>query len=203
MGKAIIIDEFEKLRILELYKINGSTNLLQEQKSSIIYASTTNERMSNFGPKGNDKHGLKGNSSQENFYFKTNLLKLYHLSTGDSANFLSSFEPYTDAGQYIDYVRIGQNEITNSGKTTIDLSNVKYSEIEVIATHNGLLVIKRLMDQWKGTKLGFVTLEMSATYRESKRSDYDLVNLKKNFLSLMNGIESAISVLILNNRKSI
>jgi hypothetical protein len=191
MSKKFILTESEKNEIKKLY------GLLTEVAKSIV-ASTSPERMPNFIGKGNKNStfGLKGDAKQENFYFKSTIGDLVSKSTGDTKLFLSGFQPASDAGQYVDYVKVGTSELTNKGGISFDLGKLPV-ETEVIATHNGLLVLRRMMDQLGGSKNGKVTLSMSAEQRVSGQKTFDLAAISGNIAPNLNGIATALSVLFI------
>ncbi len=189
MGKRFVITESEIQQIKSMY------GLLNED-SKVITASSTPERMYNFGPNGNSQHGLKGDKTKEKYYFSTKLGNLITLSTGDSANYLSSFVPTTPhKEEYIDYLKIGDTELKNSGTISFNLESLP-STTEVIATHNGLLVIRRMMDQIDGIKSGKVSLSMSAEKRASEQSEYKLGEIPSKLRTNFNTLETYLAVLI-------
>lgn len=188
MNKRFIITESEVTEIRALY------GLINEQ-AKVINASTDPQRMTNFSPNGNQKFGLKGDASKENFYFKTTLGKLVTASTGETSAYFSSFEPTTDAKKYVDYVKVGENELINSGSITFDLSKLSETT-EVTATHNGLLVLRRMMNELGGQKKGKVTLTMSAEVRESGQKSYDVAGIPGRLQAIFNSLQTALAVLI-------
>jgi hypothetical protein len=188
MSKRLILTENEILEIKGLY---GLIN----EAAKAINASTSPERMANFTPNGNQKFGLKGDASKENYYFKTTLGSLVTASTGTPETFLSSFTPATDAGQYVDYVRVGNSELTNKGNISFDLKSLP-DTTEVLATHNGLLVLRRMMDQLKGVKEGKVTLSMSAEQRASGQKTYDVKEIPSKLQTTFNTLQTGLTVLI-------
>jgi hypothetical protein len=181
----------------EINEIRGLYGLINEVAKA-INASTSPERMPNFIGQGNknSSFGLKGDANQENFYFKSTIGDLVNKSTGDTKMFLSGFQPATDAGQYVDYVRVGTTELTNKGSISFDLSKLP-AETEVLATHNGLLVLRRMMDQLGGSKNGKVTLSMSAEQRASGQKTFDLNNISSRIPPNLATIASALSVLLI------
>ena len=188
MSKRFILTENE------IREIKGLYGLLNEAAKA-INASTSPERMTNFTQNGNQKFGLKGDASKENYYFKTTLGSLVLASTGDPSTFLSSFTPATDAGQYVDYVRVGSSELTNKGSISFDLKPLPAST-EVMATHNGLLVLRRMMDQLGGVKEGKVTLSMSAEQRASGQKTYDVTGIPEKLKRNFNTLQSSLTTLI-------
>lgn len=188
MSKRFVLTESE------IREIKGLYGLLNEAAKA-INASTSPERMTNFTPNGNQKFGLKGDASKENYYFKTTLDSLVTASTGDTSTFLSSFVPATDAGQYVDYVRVGTSELTNKGSITFDLKSLP-GTTEVLATHNGLLVLRRMMDQLGGVKEGKVTLSMSAEQRASGQKTYDVTSIPEKLKTSFNSLQTGLTVLI-------
>ena len=199
MSKRFVLTESEKNEIRGLY------GLLTEVAKSIV-ASTSPERMPNFVGQGNknSNFGLKGDPKQENFYFKSTIGDLVLKSTGDTKLFFSNFQPASDAGQYVDYVRVGQSELTNKGSVSFDLSKLP-AETEVMATHNGLLVLRRMMEELEGQKNGKVTLSMSAEKRESGQKTFDLAKISGAIAPNLNGLSTAFSVLFIpaNQRPNI
>lgn len=188
MSKRFILTESE------IREIKGLYGLLNEAARA-INASTSPERMTNFKQNGNQKFGLKGDASKENYYFKTTLGSLVTASTGDPSTFLSSFVPATDAGQYVDYVKVGTAELINKGSITFDLKSLP-GTAEVLATHNGLLVLRRMMDQLEGVKEGKVTLSMSAEQRASGQKTYDVNGIPEKLKTLFNSLLTGLTVLI-------
>jgi hypothetical protein len=186
MSKRFVISENEIREIREMY------GLLNEQER-VINASTSPEKMSNFP--GNQKFGLNGDKTKENFYFKSTLKNLIFASTGDATNYLSSFTPTNDAKQYVDYIKIGDNELTNQGSISFDLRTLP-SSTEVIATHNGLLLLRRMMNELGGQKNGKVTLSMSSEVRESGQKNYTISNLSSSINAGFNGLSYVLGVLI-------
>lgn len=191
MSKRFVLTESE------INEIKGLYGLINEVAKA-INASTSPERMPNFIGQGNKNStfGLKGSANQENFYFKSTIGDLVNKSTGDTKLFLSGFQPASDAKQYVDYVRVGTAELTNQGSISFDLSKLP-AETEVLATHNGLLVLRRMMDQLGGSKNGKVTLSMSAEQRASGQKTFDLAAISSNIAPNLNGISTALSVLFI------
>jgi hypothetical protein len=176
----------------------GDVRPLISEASKIIKATTTPERMYNFpnaaSKNSNSNFGLKGDNSKENFYFKTTLSDIINRSTGSTNSFLSGFIPATDAGKYVNYVRFGTNELSGDGSIQFDLKTLP-DNTEVMATHNGLLLVRRMMDQLQGGKNGTVILTIGAEKRESSQENYDVKKIQEKLVPGFNGISTNLSVL--------
>lgn len=93
----------------------------------------------------------------EGYNFKTTFEEIFRLSKGSGNLYLSSFKPNQNMGGYVDYVSIGGNSYNAGDPKAVD-STGKYTykpgtfisgpingTDEVIASHNGLLAILRVM----------------------------------------------------------
>jgi len=150
------------------------TSLTPEQS---FYASTSKERMENFKNKnnaGNSDFGLSGDSkTQENYSFISTFGDILSKSKGPEEKFLSGFKPYKDMVSYLDYLKIGDVEISGDGEKTFSNLN---NGTSIIASHNGLLAIARLMKELKYYKLikgTTITIGLGQTQRETKRFYFD------------------------------
>ena len=106
--------------------------------------------------------GLPNGAQNETKFYVAQISKVIEQSTKDPKTLLSIFTPYTpvtndpkddgDMGGYFDYIEVyqapGKAGVALETKGTKTFNFV--SGLWVAASHNGLLAIKRLMDQMKG-----------------------------------------------------
>jgi hypothetical protein len=171
MRQLFEINETEKQRILEMY-ISEQQTKVREFKSS-----TDNMRMYNFpNPKAkssNSIYGLQGDSKLENYYFTSTVADLVNQSKKESSEYLKNFTPVNDAKVYVDFISINGKEINGSGTQTFDINK----NSKIIATHNGLLSIKRVMDQMKSANYigdqARITITIAGEERSSEFKTYD------------------------------
>lgn len=102
------------------------------------------------------KFGLPA-GNYEGYSFKTTFDEIFRLSKGPGNSYLSSFKPYQNMGGYVDYVSVGGNSYNAGDPKAVDASgNYTYKPgtfvsgpingtDEVVASHNGLLAIIRIM----------------------------------------------------------
>ena len=142
-----------------------------------FYASASKEKMENFKNKnnaGNSDFGLSGDpKTQENYSFISTFGDILSKSKGSPEQFLSGFKPYKNMGSYLDYLKIGDVEISGSGEQTFSNLNKGTS---IIASHNGLLAIARLMKElkyYKPIEGTTITIGLGQTERETKRFYFD------------------------------
>ena len=198
MVKKFIISESEKKNILEMYGLISEQNTSLQAEQS-FYASTSPERMLNFkvGDRpANSDFGLMGDSSQENFYFKSTFGDILNRSKSNSDEFLSGFKPLNDMTKYLDYLKIGDEEISGTGEKTF--SNLS-SNTPIIASHNGLLAIARLMKElksYKNVKGTTYTIGLGQPARETKRTYFD-ASVAGNISQNIKAISSIINFYIL------
>jgi hypothetical protein len=176
MSQKFIITESDKKHILNMYGIILEQEMALNPEQS-FYASASKEKMENFKNKnnaGNSDFGLSGDpKTQENYSFISTFGDILSRSKGSPEQFLSGFKPYKNMGFYLDYLKIGDVEISGTGeKTFSNLSN----GTSIIASHNGLLVIARLMKElkyYKPIKGTTITIGLGQTQRETKRFYFD------------------------------
>jgi len=102
------------------------------------------------------KYGLPyGN--YEFFNYKTTVGEIFRLSKGPENKYLSSFVPNENMGKYDDYIAIGSAEYsagdpylvdannTNTYKSGTFVSDLINENDVIVASHNGLLAVQRLM----------------------------------------------------------
>lgn len=121
---------------------SGSTN-----KSPILHADLK-------------KYGLKV-SPNEFINYRTTIGELYNLSKGPESMYLSSFVPNENVGRYTDYISVGSTNYEAGDPKAADqtpyksgtyVSGLINENDVVVASHNGLLAIQRVM-------LAFKTME--------------------------------------------
>lgn len=95
----------------------------------------------------------------EGYNFKTTFGELFTLSKGPITGYLSSFKPNQNIGGYSDFISIGDVEYNAGDPLAVDannnstykagtfLSGALNESDEVVASHNGLLAIKRFMEK--------------------------------------------------------
>ena len=178
MLNKFLITESDKKHILNMYGVilEQVTSLTPEQS---FYASASKERMENFKNKnnaGNSNFGLSGDSkTQENYSFYSTFGDILSKSKGPEEKFLSGFKPYKDMVSYLDYLKIGDVEISGDGEKTFSNLN---NGTSIIASHNGLLAIARLMKElkyYKPIKGTTITIGLGQTQRETKRFYFDAI----------------------------
>jgi hypothetical protein len=122
---------------------------------------------------------LKGGPEQENYYFASTISDIIVQSKKDSSEYLINFKPVRDAGEYIDYISIDNEAINGNGTKTFDINK----NSKVTATHNGLLAIKRVMDQMKLSNYNGgpakMTITIAGAERSSEFTTYDPNKAKK------------------------
>jgi hypothetical protein len=210
MKKLFNINNSEKERILEMH-INATKNqYLNEQEASVkqFKASTDNMKMYNFPSKqaksSNSQYGLQGDSKLENYYFTSTIGDIANQSKLDSSEYLKNFKPANDAKTYVDFISVGGKEINGGGTETFDVNK----NSKIIATHNGLLAIKRVMDQMKNINYkgepAKMTITMAGEERSSEFKTYD-PNAAKKLYPTANSIIKHFATLIVPTeyRKSI
>ena len=167
-----------------------------------FYASTSKEKMENFKHKnnaGNSDFGLSGDpKTQENYFFISTFGDILSRSKGSPEQFLSGFKPYKNMGSYLDYLKIGDVEISGSGEQTFSNLNKGTS---IIASHNGLLAIARLMKElkyYKPIEGTTITIGLGQTQRETKRFYFD-ANLMANLDDILDTFAAIIALYYIPN----
>jgi hypothetical protein len=201
MSQKFIITESDKKHILNMYGIILEQGMALKPEQS-FYASTSKEKMENFKNKnnaGNSDFGLSGDpKTQENYFFISTFGDILSRSKGSPEQFLSGFKPYKNMGSYLDYLKIGDVEISGSGEQTFSNLNKGTS---IIASHNGLLAIARLMKELKyykpieGTTM---TIGLGQTQRETKRFYFD-ANLMANLDDILDTFAAIIALYYIPN----
>ena len=152
--------------------------------------------------------GLPNGAQNETKFYVAPINKVIEQSTKDPKTFLSIFTPYTpvtndpkddgDMGGYFDYIEVyqapGKAGVALETKGTKTFNFV--SGLWVAASHNGLLAVKRLMDQMKG-KGGVATIGFQ-TKRNSESVNLN-VNAAYNAQPIINTIYFLLSQLSLKN----
>jgi len=169
-----LISESEKQEILRLYGV------ISEQQSIAYEASTDKTPMYNY-PKSNLKSsnqkngGLPGDTKMENYLFQTTLGDIKKRAVGEQSQFFAGFKPTTDQKKYVDYLSIGNVTLQGGGKKEFDLTDPK---AVVVASHNGLLALFRIMDAMKRTPGGIkAKVEMGTV--DTRTSGVGVVNPEK------------------------
>ena len=144
-----LISESEKQEILKLYGV------ISEQQSIVYLAQTDKKRMRNFpmGKASNNQEngGLPGDSKMENYLFQTTLDDIKKRAVGEESQYLAGFKPTADQKEYVNYLSIGNVVLKGAGTKEFDLTDPK---AVVVASHNGLLALFRLMVAMKKTPGG-------------------------------------------------
>jgi hypothetical protein len=183
-----LISESEKKQILKLY------GLISEAESIVYEASTDKTPMYNF-PKENVKSsnqkngGLPGDPKMENYLFQTTLADIKKRAMGVQSQFFAGFKPTTDQGKYVDYLSIGNVILQGGGTKEFDLTDPK---AVVVASHNGLLALLRVMDAMKSTpggikakvEMGTVDTRTSGVGVVSPEKAYQIGRLKDDTITL-------------------
>ena len=200
MKQIFKIDNTEKQRILEMHIDATKRGYLNEQTSAKEFkTSTDSDRMYNFpnekAKSANSKFGLQGDSKLENYYFTSTVADIVTQSKEDESQYLINFKPLSDAKTYVDYISINGKEITGSGTKTFDINK----NSKIVATHNGLLAIKRVMDRIKESNYNGENAKLTVTIageeRISKINTYD-PNQAKNINPTANSLIRYIATLI-------
>jgi len=200
MKTIFTIDNAEKQRILEMHIGATKRGYLSEQVSAKEFkASTDSMRMYNFpnekANSSNSKYGLQGDSKLENYYFTSTIADIVVQSKKDESEYLVNFKPLSDAKTYVDYISFNGKEINGSGTQTFNINK----NTKIVATHNGLLAIKRIMDQMKESNYNGENAKVTVTIAGEKRSSqfktYD-PNRAKNIGPTANSIIRYIATLI-------
>jgi len=169
-----LISESEKQEILKLYGV------ISEQQSIAYEASTDKTPMYNYPKKNlkssNQKNGgLPGDAKMENYLFQTTLGDIKKRAVGEQSQFFAGFKPTTDQKKYVDYLSIGNVVLQGGGTKEFDLTDPK---AVVVASHNGLLALLRLMDAMKRAPNGIkVKVEMGTV--DTRTSGVGVVNPEK------------------------
>jgi len=169
-----LISESEKQEILKLYGV------ISEQQSIVYEASTDKTPMYNFPKKNlnssNQKNGgLPGDAKMENYLFQTTLGDIKKRAVGEQSQFFAGFKPTTDQKKYVDYLSIGNVVLQGGGKKEFDLTDPK---AVVIASHNGLLALFRIMDAMKRAP-GGVKAKVEMGTVDTRTSGVGVVNPEK------------------------
>jgi hypothetical protein len=131
------------------------------------------------------KFGLPNGAKNETKMYVAPISKVIEQSSQDEKTFLSIFTPYKpvndpkddgDMGGYFDYIEVypapGKEGVSLDTKGTQTFNFV--SGLWVAASHNGLLAVKRLMDQMKG-KGGKATV----SFQTQKNSEVVSLNVEQ------------------------
>jgi hypothetical protein len=175
----IILTESEKKEILKLYGI------ILEQQSIVYVASTDKTPMYNF-PNKNVKSsnqqngGLPGDPKMECYLFQTTLADIKKRAMGEQSQYFEGFKPTTqqacsDKKELVDYLRIGDTVLQGGGTKEFDLTD---PNAVVVASHNGLLALLRIMDAIKRTPGGNSAKVEMATV-DTRTSGFEVVSPKK------------------------
>jgi hypothetical protein len=183
--KKVILSETQIKRVID--------SIIKEQSGEISVGTDgskiSNGSLSSFGlPK----------SSTDNFYYSTTTAEIVKQSGGPENEFLSIFKPVSDAKTYIDYLKIGDKVLSGQGSQVVDFNTNQ----QVVASHNGLLVIVRAMRQFKGrpfvTTLSFgkskTTTDQGRIERETKVTEIDWGNALRPTLGIMDLFWLGLSV---------
>ncbi len=169
-----LISESEKQEILKLYGV------ISEQQSIVYEASTDKTPMYNFPKKNlnssNQKNGgLPGDAKMENYLFQTTLGDIKKRAVGEQSQFFAGFKPTTDQKKYVDYLSIGNVVLQGGGTKEFDLTDPK---AVIVASHNGLLALFRIMDAMKRVPGGIkAKVEMGTV--DTRTSGVGVVNPEK------------------------
>lgn len=183
--KKVILSETQIKRIID--------TIINEQAGEISVG-TDGSKISNGSLSG---FGLP-KADTDNFYYSTTTAEIIKQSGGPENQFLSIFKPVSDAKAYIDYLKIGDKVLSGQGSQVVDF-NINQ---QVIASHNGLLVIVRAMRQFKGrpfvTTLSFgkskTTTDQGRIERETKVTEIDWANALRPPLGVMDLLWLGLSV---------
>jgi hypothetical protein len=183
-----LISESEKQEILKLYGV------ISEQQSIAYEASTDKTPMYNYPKKNlnssNQKNGgLPGDAKMENYLFQTTLGDIKKRAVGEQSQFFAGFKPTTDQKKYVDYLSIGNVVLQGGGTKEFDLTDPKSV---VVASHNGLLALLRLMDAMKSTpggikakvEMGTVDTRTSGVGVVSPEKAYQIWRIKDTVIEL-------------------
>jgi hypothetical protein len=201
-----LISESEKEEILKLYGV------ISEQQSIVYVASTDKDPMYNFPKKktnGIDEYasnhrnfGLPGEQSQEYFTFITTVKDIMTKLKGPETSFFSGFKPKTDMKKkYVDYIRVGAKKLQGGGTIELDFSD---PNAEVEGSHNGLLVLKRVMESMKKTP-GGTKAKITMDTVDTRVSGVETVNPNRAYAlgGALDQIVNITSIALLSSDKSI
>lgn len=190
----------KKIILTEEQIKNVIDRILSEQVGEISVgtdgSTITNSSLSSFGlPK----------SQTDNFYYTTTTSEIVKQSNGPENQFLSIFKPTNDAKTYVDYLKIGDKVLTGQGSQVVDFNTNQ----QVIATHNGLLLIVRAMRQFKGrpfvTTLSFgkskTTTNQGKIERETKVTEIDWANALRPPFGIMDLLWVGLSIVDSKNSR--
>jgi hypothetical protein len=184
MKKIILLEEQVKKVIDKIIKEQSGEISVGTDGSRI-----TNSSLSGFGL-------IK--AATDNFYYSTTTAEIVKQSGGPENGFLSIFKPISDSKTYVDYLKIGDNVLSGQGSQVVDFNTNQ----QVIASHNGLLLIVRAMRQFKGrpfvTTFSFgkskTTTDQGRMERETKVTEIDWANALKPPLGVMDLLWLGLSV---------
>jgi hypothetical protein len=163
--KKLLISESQVKLLIE--------NLLNEVDTNVreFTASTDPERI--YHDYLTTQFGLPNGKNYETYYYTSNISSVINQSLQPRKTFLSVFKPLNDAKTYVDFISVGnkQNSLSNEGSKSFNFKE----NSNIIASHNGLLAIARLMDQLRG-KSGMVTITFKSI-RRSTSIDFNDTNL--------------------------
>lgn len=183
-----------KTLILTENQIKNVIDKILNEQVGEISVGTDGSRISNSSLSG---FGLP-KASTDNFYYSTTTAEIVKQSSGSENEFLSIFKPINDAKTYIDYLKIGDKVLSSQGSQVIDFNTNQ----QVVASHNGLLVIVRAMRQFKGrpfvTTLSFgkskTNTDQGKVERETKVTEIDWANALRPPLGVMDLLWLCLSV---------
>jgi hypothetical protein len=198
----------KKIILTESQVKNVINNFINEQSATIneFVAETDASKITHAML--SSSFGLPNGAQNETKFYVAPISKVIEQSTKDPKTFLSVFTPYTpvtkdpkddgDMGGYFDYIEVyqapGKAGVSLETKGTKTFNFV--SGLWVAASHNGLLAIKRLMDQMKGNggvaTIGFQTKRNSESVNLNVATAY-------NTQSTINTIYFLLSQLSLKN----
>lgn len=211
MGNNLLKEELNQIKYLFGYKPG---RVISEQTSAEYKIGTDKNRV---GHKYLAKFGLPNSPTGENDYYTTNSQTILNQALkGQKADFLSIFKPLGEnSGGYHDFLEIGGKymEIDNKGYPTEALQfDFGGPNATVVASHNGLLMMYRAMDEMNKIQepiyaiMKFGEAKTSAgraTERESKGVVFNLQNAIRPFFNFPYGSQTLVATLNPNSWEKI
>jgi hypothetical protein len=208
----------EKNRILNLHE-TATKNLyikspVNEQKNvGIVVGKTDASKVSHAAL---SKFGLPSGAEHENYYYYTDVSKIFDMAkSDDKSKYLSIFQPSNAYDEnkkaYMDYVQFGDddtNSLSDSGSKVF-----KVSGGNVFATHNGLLALMRVIEGLHTNQI-FYTVPIKIQFgehtgkeaEEKSERGFDAIKLNveaiENHSSSVRGIQSHTSLLPVKDYKN-
>lgn len=198
MNRSVLNEEVGKIKYLFGYKPG---RVISEQTSAEYELGTDKTPVSHDFLGG---FGLPKSPKSKNDYYTSDLANILNQALkGQKSNFLSIFKPLgKDAGSYHDWLQVGDQDME------VDLKGIPSPQIvvdfggpnqTVVASHNGLLMIYRAMDEMNKIKAPInATMKFGEAKtkkgmedeRESSGTVFNLENATKPYFNFIYGVQA-------------